>query len=132
MTLRGFFTLQARFGLRHLRRSFWRTLAVVLGIGLGAAVFTSVRLAVDASLESFTRSMDLLAGQAELSVSMPGDRLDDDLVARLAAKPGIIVAPVLTAWVNATKITATPDTADVAGQSTNEHRGSRGASAPGG
>ncbi|WP_034628312.1 FtsX-like permease family protein [Desulfocurvibacter africanus] len=130
MTLRGFFTLQARFGLRHLRRSFWRTLAVVLGIGLGAAVFTSVRLAVDASLESFTRSMDLLAGQAELSVSMPGGRLDDDLVARLATEHGIIVAPVLTAWVNATKITATPDTIDDTEQPTNEQRGSRGAPYP--
>lgn len=132
MTLRGFLTLQARFGLRHLRQSIWRTLAVVLGIGLGAAVFTSVRLAVDASLESFTRSMDLLAGQAELSVSMPGARLDDKLVARLATRPGVIVAPVLTVWVSAPKTMNPPDTIGEAEQSTNEHHWSRGAPAPGG
>lgn len=99
---RDFVRLQARFGLRHLRGSFWRTLAVVLGIGLGAAVFTSVRLAVDASLDAFTRSMDLLAGQADASVAMPGARLDDALVARLARAPGVAAAsPVLTAWVRA-------------------------------
>lgn len=100
MGARGFLKLHVRFGLRHLRKSLWRTLAVVLGVGLGAAVFTSVRLAVDASLDAFTRGMDLLTGQAELSVTMPGSRLDDALVARLVRAPGVAAAsPVLTAWV---------------------------------
>jgi putative ABC transport system permease protein len=36
---------------------------VLLGIALGAAVFTSVRLAVQATMDSYSRSMDLIAGR---------------------------------------------------------------------
>jgi putative ABC transport system permease protein len=45
------------FSVRNLRRHLGRALIVVLGIALGAAVFTSVRISVHASLASFSRSM---------------------------------------------------------------------------
>jgi sugar (pentulose or hexulose) kinase len=53
------------------------------GSALGAAVFTSVRLAVDASMDSFTRTFDLLSGQADSTVVRSGGRVPEDLVARL-------------------------------------------------
>ena len=49
-----------------------RAVTVLVGIALGAAVFTSVRLAVYASLDSFTKSMDLVAGRADHSLIRPG------------------------------------------------------------
>ena len=55
------------FSGRHMRRHLGRALVVLFGIALGAAVFTSVRLSVYASLHSFTRSMDFFAGTAERS-----------------------------------------------------------------
>jgi putative ABC transport system permease protein len=44
---------------------------LLLGIALGAAVFTSVRLAVHATVDSFSRSMDLIAGVSDLTLSAP-------------------------------------------------------------
>jgi putative ABC transport system permease protein len=94
-----FLKLFVWFNLRQVRRQPWRALAVVLGIALGAAVFTSVRLAVDASLDSFTRSMDAIAGRADRVVTQPGGRVPEDLVAQLRGIPGIAaVAPVLTTY----------------------------------
>ena len=43
------------FSVRNLRRHWGRALIVLLGIALGAAVFTSVRLAVHASLGTWER-----------------------------------------------------------------------------
>jgi putative ABC transport system permease protein len=71
------------FNTRQLRRHPWRLAAVILGIALGAAVFTSVRLAVDASLDAFTQSMDLISGKADWSVLGRGTRVPENLVARL-------------------------------------------------
>ncbi len=87
------------FNLRQVRRQPWRALAVVLGIALGAAVFTSVRIAVDASLDAFTRSMDAFAGRADRVVTQPGGRVPEDLLARLRGMPGIAAAaPVMTTY----------------------------------
>ena len=93
-----FLRLFGWFNLRQVRRQPWRALAVVLGIALGAAVFTSVRIAVDASLDSFSRSMDAFAGRADRVVTQPGGRVPEDLVARLQAIPGVAVAPVMTTY----------------------------------
>ena len=49
------------FSLRQVRQHPWRAGTVLVGVALGAAVFGSVRLAVDASLASFTRSMDIVS-----------------------------------------------------------------------
>jgi putative ABC transport system permease protein len=55
-----------------MRKHIGRALTVLLGIALGAAVFTSVRLSVNASLDSFTKSMDLIAGRADHVLTRPG------------------------------------------------------------
>jgi len=101
MTSAGpFIRLFLGFSLRNFKRHPWRFVAVLFGIALGAAVFTSIRLAVDASLVSFENSMSLLAGEADLIVTRPGGEVPEHLVAVLAAQPGVrAAAPVVSRYV---------------------------------
>jgi putative ABC transport system permease protein len=88
------------FTLRNLASHPGRTLAVLLGIALGAAVFTSVRLAVHATVASFSRSMDLIAGTSDATLLRPGGRVPDTLVAMLLRQPAVrSAAPLLSAYV---------------------------------
>jgi putative ABC transport system permease protein len=88
------------FSVRHMRAHPVRVLAVMFGIALGAAVFTSVRLAVYASLDSFARAMDLVSGKADWTVIRPGGRVPDTLVARLLSHPAVRAAsPLLSSYV---------------------------------
>jgi putative ABC transport system permease protein len=89
------------FSVRHLRNHPWRVLAVLFGIALGAAVFTSVRLAVDASLDAFTQSIDLLSGKADWTVVKAGDRVPEHLVAELRRHPAVEAAsPLISTYVS--------------------------------
>jgi len=98
--LRLFFIMVSQFIVRNMRRHPWRALAVLLGIALGAGVFTSVRLAANASVDAFTRSMDLISGNADRVAARPGGRVPEDLVARLRADPVIAQAsPLITTYV---------------------------------
>lgn len=95
--LRLFFWFSLRFAGKHLGR----TMIVVLGIALGAAVFTSVRLSIHASLDAFSRSMDLIAGNTDRSLIKPGGRVPETLVAELLRNPAVAGAsPVLMAYVH--------------------------------
>ncbi|MGE5841909.1 MAG: ABC transporter permease, partial [Deltaproteobacteria bacterium] len=95
-----FLRLLQWFSWRHLLVHPWRVLAVILGIALGAAVFTSVRLAVDASLDSFTRTFDLLSGQADNTALQSGGRVPEDLVAVLWSHPAVETAsPLISSYV---------------------------------
>ncbi|KAF0234375.1 MAG: hypothetical protein FD177_756 [Desulfovibrionaceae bacterium] len=88
------------FVLRQWRLRLWRSLAVIVGVGLGASVFLSVRLAVNASVEAFSQGMDAFTGTASLAVAAPGFRVDDSLVGRLLRLPGVTQAsPVISAYV---------------------------------
>jgi putative ABC transport system permease protein len=88
------------FTLRNLRSHMMRSLSVLLGIALGAAVFTSVRLAVHATVDSFSRSMDLIAGVADITLERPGGRLPDTLITPLLKHPSVEAAsPVLSIYV---------------------------------
>jgi putative ABC transport system permease protein len=88
----GFCGLFALLHLRPMRQACGRVLAVLLGVALGAAVFTSVRLAVHASLEAFRRSIDLVAGRADRVVHRPGGRVPESLVADLLRHPVVSAA----------------------------------------
>lgn len=97
------------FSMRQLALHPWRVLAVLCGIAIGAAVFTSVRLAVDASLESFTRTIDLISGKADWVVVRPGGRVPEGLVAELQRHPAIETAsPLITSYVVISKKDAEP------------------------
>ena len=104
-----FFRLFIWFNLRHMRRHLGRALTVLFGIALGAAVFTSVRLAVNASLDSFTKSMDLIAGRADHVLTCPGGYVSEDLMSKLLNHPAIQNAsPVLSTYIRAAQTGAEP------------------------
>lgn len=70
------------------------------GIAVGVSVFLSIRLAVHASVESFSRSMDHLIGKTEYAVRSEGRGVPEPLVAALSAHDAVQHAtPVLTAYV---------------------------------
>ena len=88
------------FSVRHLRRHLGRALVVLFGLALGAAVFTSVRLSVHASLYSFTRSMDFFAGTAEKVLVRPGGHVPEEVLPMLLAHPAVKgFSPLLTTYV---------------------------------
>lgn len=96
-----FLRLLTWFSLRHLNRQRWRAVAVLLGIALGAAVFTSVRLAINASMDSFSRSIDYISGKADWVVLRPGGRVPEDLVVQLLRHPAVRSAsPLMTTYVS--------------------------------
>ena len=104
-----FFRFWTWFSFRQLRDHFWRTMAVLVGIGLGAAVFTSVRLAVDASLDSFTRSVDALSGKSDWTVLCPGGRVPESLISNLIRHPAVqALSPLSTIYVETDNATAGP------------------------
>jgi len=88
------------FSARNLRRHWGRALVVLFGIALGAAVFTSVRLAVHASLSSFVRSMDFFAGTAQKVLVRPGGHLPEGILPVLLAHSAVKqFSPMLTTYV---------------------------------
>ena len=88
------------FSLRNLRGHVGRSLTVLLGIALGAAVFTSMRLAVHATVHSFSRSMNLIAGAADVTLVKSDGRVPDTLAGALLQNPAIRDAsPLLSVYV---------------------------------
>ena len=77
------------FSLRYMWMHRTRALIVILGISLGAAVFTSVRLSIHASLASFARSVDLFAGTSDFVVLQPGGRLPETILPELIRHPAV-------------------------------------------
>jgi putative ABC transport system permease protein len=83
-----------------MKKHLGRALAVLLGIAMGAAVFTSVRLSIHAALDSFTRSMDVIAGSADRVLVQPGGRVPEEWAAKLLQFPVVrAVSPVLTTYI---------------------------------
>ncbi|UCD31621.1 MAG: ABC transporter permease [Desulfobacterales bacterium] len=83
-----------------MKKHLGRALTVLLGIALGAAVFTSVRLSVHAALDSFTRSMEVIAGSADWVMVQPGGQVPEEWVAKLLQLSVVQEAsPVLTTYV---------------------------------
>ena len=104
-----FFRFFIWFSLRNLRRHLGRALTVLLGIALGAAVFTSVRLSIHAALESFTRSMEVISGQADRVLVQPGGRVPEAWGAKLIRLPIVHEAsPILTTYVRFSEEKAEP------------------------
>lgn len=95
-----FFKFFIWFSLRNMRKHPGRALTVLFGIALGAAVFTSVRLSIHASLDSFSKSMDLIAGRADRVLIQPGGHVREELIPILLKQPAIAAAsPILTTYV---------------------------------
>jgi putative ABC transport system permease protein len=101
-TIALFFRLWTWFSYRQMSTHRWRAVAVLLGIALGSAVFTSVRLAVDASVDSFTQSVDTITGKADRVITRSEGRVPERLVTKLLKHPAVLAAsPRLTTYVQA-------------------------------
>ena len=95
-----FFKFFIWFSFRNMRKHPVRALTVLFGIALGAAVFTSVRLSIHASLESFSNSMDVITGRAERVLFQPGGHVPEQLIAGLLRHPAVRNAsPLLSTYV---------------------------------
>ena len=95
-----FFRLFVWFSARHLKQNRGRALTVLLGIAMGAAVFTSVRLSIHATLDSFSRSVQLLGGRSDAVVARPGGRVPESLIGPLLSHPLVEHAsPVMSAYI---------------------------------
>ena len=104
-----FFRFFVWFSLRNMRKHLGRALTVLFGIALGAAVFTSVRLSINASLDSFTQSMDLVTGRADRVVIRPAGLVPEELVVRLLNHPSVKSAsPLLTTYIRPVQVGADP------------------------
>ncbi|MCF8109244.1 MAG: ABC transporter permease [Desulfohalobiaceae bacterium] len=98
-TLRSFPALFFRFTLRFYGKHPARSLLVLLGVSLGAAVFTSVRLSVDASMNALDSSLKAISGPADWVVSSPGRRLPDSVISTLARDDRVLeLAPMLSVY----------------------------------
>ncbi len=83
-----------------MKKHMGRALTVLLGIALGAAVFSSVRLSIHAALDSFTRSMDVISGSGDRVMVQPGGRVPEEWVAKLMQFSFVReVSPVLATYV---------------------------------
>jgi len=87
--LNQFLRLYLWFSLRYMWRHRARAVIVILGISLGAAVFTSVRLSIHASLASFARSVDLFAGSSDFVALQAGGRLSEKILPQLWRHPRV-------------------------------------------
>ncbi|MGD8989897.1 MAG: FtsX-like permease family protein [Desulfobacterales bacterium] len=104
-----FLRLFVWFSLRNMRRHMGRAATVLFGIALGAAVFTGVRLSVNASLDSFSKSMDLIAGKADHVLTRPGGYIPEHLVATLLKQSLIQSAsPVMSTYTRISQKDAEP------------------------
>jgi len=97
------------FSWRHMKYYLWRTVAVVLGIALGAAVFTSVRFSVHASVDAFARGVEFITGQTDRIVIRPGGRIPETVLTGILKHPLVRSAsPILTTYVKDTGPDSTP------------------------
>ena len=82
----------------YVRRHSLRSLLTLAGIVLGVAVFVGMHTANESVLEGFRRTVDRIAGAAQLQVSAGETGFDEDVLERVQATPGVRVAvPVIEA-----------------------------------
>lgn len=82
--------------LRRFGQERRRTVLTLLGVALGVAVFTGIRLASRSALASFADSVDAVTGRANLEVASTSDGFAESVYARVARMPGIdAAAPVV-------------------------------------
>jgi putative ABC transport system permease protein len=94
-----------KFNLRYYRRHVLLSLLCMLGISLGVGIVVAVELINNSALESFSASVDFLAGRATHSLVSGYGRVDEKLFGKVwgnplvrAASPIVeVMAPVLEA-----------------------------------
>jgi len=83
----------ARFlSLPHLRRNRLRAALTILGVAAGVAAVVGMADVGTSVLDSFTHALRTVAGDTELEVSSPAGVVDETLVQRVTAVPGVEAA----------------------------------------
>ncbi len=81
----------------YLAREKGRTLLTVLGVALGVAVLVAIDLANESAVASFRRTMDEVAGRAQITVRGNGSGLRPEVLSVIASTPGVASAsPLIT------------------------------------
>ncbi|HLF94378.1 MAG TPA: FtsX-like permease family protein [Planctomycetota bacterium] len=84
------------FSWRYIRRHPFRVLLSLLSVALGVALFVSVDVSNTSAEAAFRRTVDRLAGNAQLQVIRSRSLgVEEEVLAKLDAIPGIKAAPVL-------------------------------------
>jgi putative ABC transport system permease protein len=104
-----FFRLFRWFSLRYLKNHKAHTVIVLVGIALGAAVFTSVRLSINASVDAFTRSVKQVTGKSDAVLVQSGGRVPESILQDLIQHPSVQNAsPLLSTYVRESKHSGEP------------------------
>jgi putative ABC transport system permease protein len=92
----GIATLLATFSWQELRHHPWRYAAALLSMALGVALAFSVHLINASALQEFSRSVQAVQGQPDLSVSSGSGLFDEAVFERVAAMPAVeLASPVI-------------------------------------
>ena len=88
--------LLATFSLQELRRHPWRSATAVVAVMLGVALAFAVHLINASALAEFASAVSAVNGQPDAELRARQGALDDRLIERIAAHPGVSVAsPVI-------------------------------------
>jgi putative ABC transport system permease protein len=78
--------------LRYLRRHPLLGLLNILSVALGVAVYLATQIANHSANRAFAATVDLVAGKAELQITVPGGHLPETALPQVAAAPGVAAA----------------------------------------
>lgn len=94
--------LLSTFSLQELRHHPWRNASAVVAVMLGVALAFAVHLINASALAEFSSAVSSVNGQPDVELRARQGSLDDALLARVAAHPGVALAsPVLEGPVQA-------------------------------
>ncbi len=75
--------------LRHWARAPLRSLLIVIGIGLGVALYVATEATSDSLMSAFAEIVARVAGRADLTIQSSGGGVPGELVADVADVPGV-------------------------------------------
>jgi putative ABC transport system permease protein len=90
--IRQYFRIFCWHVLRYLRRHPLLGVLNILSVALGVAVYLATQIANHSANRAFAATVDLVAGKAELQISVPGGRLSETAFPQVSTAPGVSAA----------------------------------------
>jgi putative ABC transport system permease protein len=87
------------FSLRHFLHEKWKSSLTIVGIALGVAVFISIRVSINTTLDAFKSTVDHVAGRTHLEIASPGGGFDEKLFPGVQSTEGVLAATPLIQFV---------------------------------
>src|SRR5207244_12957659 len=81
--------------LRHLRRHRLLSALNILSVALGVAVYLATQIANHSANRAFAATIDVVAGKAELQITLPAGNLPETAFPMAAAATGVSAATPL-------------------------------------